>query len=216
LTVVFDASVIPSLSGDARHDERALEALPELIAAPFLGDADVVGRWEWASPTSLAFVLERPLQSGRVIELRPTPALEQLAGRPVAPGTIARWETGPLQFLGVELSSSDPNHATLECVFDAPVEAARLADALRVAGPPRRHGASVRHRAHTDRRSPHSRAAHRRRATRRGHCARHACDTRPGPGRVPRSRGCFHGPEATGLSGRDSCRLAESTRSCVS
>jgi uncharacterized protein YfaS (alpha-2-macroglobulin family) len=141
LTIVFDGPVVTAavggdLSTGGRTDaasgvESNAATLPELTAAPFQSDVDLAGRWEWASPTSLAFVLERPLTPGRVVELRPTSALEQLAGRPVAAGTVARWETGPLKLCSAKLRSADPRAATVELEFNAPVDAAQLVSALR-------------------------------------------------------------------------------------
>ncbi|MEZ6013480.1 MAG: MG2 domain-containing protein [Planctomycetota bacterium] len=133
LTVVFAGPVLaPPTPAEATVAGVNTQAQPELASAPFRLTPELLGRWEWASPSSVAFVLERPLTPGLMIEAQPTAALEQLAGRPVDVSDVPlRWATGPLSFQKAALRSSDRDSLTVELTFDAEVDAQALAAALR-------------------------------------------------------------------------------------
>ena len=131
LVIVFDGPVVSRLpllppgSGE--------QPLPEVESAPFEIQPALSGRWRWLAPERLAFDLDEPLAIGRVVMMRPTPALEELAGRPVAIDCHPRWETRPLGAVGASVSSADDQHVTIEVEFNTEVTARAFAASVSLA-----------------------------------------------------------------------------------
>ncbi|MCY3003571.1 MAG: MG2 domain-containing protein [Planctomycetota bacterium] len=110
--------------------------LPELGVAPFRLEPPHEGHWEWEGNDTLAFVLATPLCTGQSVEFVPTPALEELARRPLAAGEPLRFSAGNLEFTGARLRSADPDHVNIEVSFNTAVAAERLVGQVRIEQPP--------------------------------------------------------------------------------
>jgi len=139
LTVVFDSAVVPLAPDQSTADLPALAEVPfrafELAPGGALQPLDLAGQWSWGGPDRLVFSLAAPLGAGRTVALKPTPALEALAGRPAAEALRPQWSSGPLAVTDVGLRSCDRDALTIEVAFNAPVDAVALASALNTPPP---------------------------------------------------------------------------------
>lgn len=102
---------------------------------PFTIQPHVPGEWVWAAPERVEYRLAQPLPPGRRFTLRPSPQLERLTGRTLVGPSEFRFETAPLRLLSCSAASSDRTHATIELLFNQPVDPAELLRCLKTSDP---------------------------------------------------------------------------------
>ncbi len=80
------------------------------------------GQWRWTAGDRMEFFLEEPLPPGRIYRIAPVRDLENRTGRKlVGPGEF-EIRTEPLRLEDVLLSHTDSREATLELLFNQPVD----------------------------------------------------------------------------------------------
>jgi putative CocE/NonD family hydrolase len=121
-TLLFDTSV-------ARHDQidQPVDRSPfDIMPRP-------AGRWVWAAPDRLDYLLDRPLAAGRVFTIRPTAQLETQTGHSLVGQAEFRFQTRRLDLVTCRLRAADPSHATFELAFNQAVVPGELLRQLTVA-----------------------------------------------------------------------------------
>jgi hypothetical protein len=92
-----------------------------LDRSPFVIDPQPPGRWVWAQPDRLDYVLNKPLPPGRVFVVKAAADMEMQTGRPLVTESTFRFETRPLRLSSCRLGTADRNDVSVEFIFNQPV-----------------------------------------------------------------------------------------------